>query len=1271
MDHPAASDSTPSAPVAHTPSYSGAALSWLQALPGGPDLVDPFHLDDEDFAVRSVGALCSGRRFDLPLQNRQEAGRVLQHFYFESRNREKVFGTKNLGLGYPFLLKKLGEFEVCAPLFVWQLQLEADAKHSDRWQVLFPESAVIFPNYPLFHLIDRLHQTDFSAQARQITERGSLNGNTLATFCERIGKLLQLSEDDLPLSIQPFPEKSETTAQIERGSLRWSALLGIFSSLPKTTSTQAPVVAAQLPAMLEWRHTLSQLPLDPSQRQALYGIQQNALSVVEGASGSGKTYLISAAIINALSNGKKCLVVSQSLNALRRAQKFLIEKGFGDLSFVLRDIHSDHLMLTDMLRMAAENKSKATHDEDVFKSTLNRTLRSEQRLDEAWHALHTAVFGAHDYSETVGLYLQANRQAGKELLLSQLQPADFQFEKAEYDEIMAAIQNSEPLFRNFPTLQHPLIALNTKIITDYNPEQGLARAYQLMDELLEQATALHHQYIRKSNEYTEALTDHYDAAFDALDLAVKNLRDAIEDGLHRFGADFEKPASVTEKLYGVFSDFYKQISAGKERIGRQYEALRQLHRETKYFDFDFPANFDIRNIKKIADLAQDFDAALRQWRKKIPGIVREDLRRLNSGSVHPQIAFREPVAQLESSMDAFIEAFNAAGLYEEPVRHEMLTIPKRREFLEELIARLENTQFYLRDFRDFHVWQNHWLSLQPNEQQVVRALCKVKPANWGAAFTSWYLFHLLQNRYAPTMLWPLEQVETYFSDLRDLRNQLPFQISAIWHNRKNKALKALKSADGAAYKTWFGKDNRNLAANQKIETLFREHIHALTETLPVLLVTPQVAQDVVNLSNMLFDLVLVDEAHNIPKQEAYPLFDMAKNLVILGDEKQDMTPFAEDDLLEFTKKLGAPVYSLDYQHQESPDEWLLFHQIAFNTPFKRLPATKTVQDATIVSNVEGRYDENIRTNEAEARQIIDWLNLIEPTPAKTYPVVGIACATVEQRNLIAAQLLQIRQRKMPGHEKIHQLFLNGLGIYQFAELQGQHVDILMLSVTHGLIDSRGALTRDLHFWNTQLGLNQLYVALTRATSRLFIAHSIPPGLHAALAADKKYLGCCILSHLLTFAAQIHLGDRPAAAAELEKMKAQLHYPTPAYPETAFTEEVEIALRNYFEPSQIKKNIPLDGVPVPRMIQPDPAKSDGHPLVLLTDGVLTPSTLPSYEWEMKWRHYFQRNQIAFTSVYATQWWKNPREEARKLAEKVLKPAAPNAEIAPATENPGDV
>jgi hypothetical protein len=131
----------------------------------------------------------------------------------------------------------------------------------------------------------------------------------------------------------------------------------------------------------------------------------------------------------------------------------------------------------------------------------------------------------------------------------------------------------------------------------------------------------------------------------------------------------------------------------------------------------------------------------------------------------------------------------------------------------------------------------------------------------------------------------------------------------------------------------------------------------LTETLPVLLTTPEVALDVVQLSKMQFDVVLVDEAHNIPKQECYHLFEMAKHLVVFGDARQDMTPFAEDDILEFCKGIGAKTHNLDYQHQDTPEGWVRFNKIAFGTPFKRTPSGRSALDSTVVVNVEGRYDE--------------------------------------------------------------------------------------------------------------------------------------------------------------------------------------------------------------------------------------------------------------------------------------------------------------------------
>lgn len=1232
------------------PAYSGAALAWLRALPNEPDSTDIFTLNDDDFAIRCIGSLVENRPFELSVAARHPAGDWFNHLYFESRNREKVFGTKNLGIAYPFVLKQLGGYQLAAPLFVWQLQLEPHAQHPDHWVALRNENHFIAPNYPLFHLIDAVHGTGFSARAQQLAESRQLNARALGDLCDNLRTLLQLGEEGLPLSIQPCPSAGVADFNIAEGRLLWSAVAGIFPTLPRTTVTHAPVVAPNLPADLSWQHALTLLPLDPSQRTALKAVQNNALTVVEGASGTGKTYLISALVINALANGKKCLVVSKSINALRRGQKFLLEKGFGDVSFILRDIAGDHLMLADMLRMAADNKNKTSFDEEVFKTVLNKTLRELTKLDEAWETLHAPFFGEKNFTDTVGQFLRSNRIEGKELLLSQLHPADFEFSKTEYDDVVAAILSSEPLFLRFPTLHHPLSRLKSDIFSRRPADAGLDHTHALVKTLLDQATALHHRYITKTNDYTEALTEHYESHYAELSLLTKRIRDGLEDGTHRFGADFLTPSSATEKLYGVFSDRYKQMIAYKETISAAYEELRRSYGTRKDFDFDFPAGFDNRNLPKIAELAKNFEASLRHWRRRIPATIREDVRRLNAKSIHSGLDFKEQVKELEYAMDIFLEEFNSAGLYEEPMKHEMLTIPKRQEFLEDVIARLEETRFYLRDFPDFYVWQKHWLDLSAPAQKVVRALCKIKPKNWVAAFESWYLYHYLQSEFTPAMQWDNDTLSGYANGFGELKNLLPVQIGAMWQARKNRALRALKSADSNAYKTWFGKNNRSLSADRKADELFQKHIDALTETLPVLLVTPQVALDVVQVSNILFDLVLVDEAHNIPKQECYHLFDMAKNLVVFGDSKQDMTPFAEDDFLEFCKGIEARSYTLEYQHQDCPEEWIDFNRIAFGTPFKRLPSGRAAKDVTVVANVEGRYDEAACTNEAEARQIIDWLNLIEPTPAKTYPVVGIACATVQQRDLIAGQLLKIRQRRLAGHEKIQQLHLNGLGVYQFAELQGQHVDILMLSLTHGLVDAQGNLTRHLHFWNTQLGINQLHVALTRATQKIYIAHSIPPGLHTVLAADKNFLGTCILSHLVSFGEHVQLGEPEAAAAQLEKMKALLNYPSAYYPANVFTEEVEIALQPYFEPGRIRRNATVAGVTVPLVVERSGPDAQTH--VLMVDGVLAKSALPSYEWEEKVKQYFARHNIEYIPSLSVQWWKSPRQEARKLAGKII-------------------
>ncbi|MDX2135917.1 MAG: hypothetical protein SFV52_14105 [Saprospiraceae bacterium] len=1234
-------------PAAKGPSaeYSGGALLWLNASPTPPDVADLFSLnDDDDFAVRCIKVLPDNKPFTLELTTAHASAGWINHFFFEARNREKVFGTRNLGIGYPMVVGAVGSTPVTAPLWVYQVSLEPDAQHPEKWSVVRHERHRVLPNYPLLHLIDRQYATEFSKRAQLLAEGQNLTARQLLDFTEQVQHMLNFESEGLPLGIQPFPEQPSLS---ERGRIRWAAVAGIFPTLPRTTLTEPPVVAPNLASDVEWKHAFSLLPLDPSQRSTLIATQRNALTAVVGASGSGKTYLISALIINALSNGKKCLVVSKSINALRRAQKFVIEKGFGDLSFILRDLHSDHLMLADMLRAAADNKTLARFDDDGYKTLLNKALREQRKLDNAWEELHTPIFGDQHFSALVGRFLHANRREGKELLVSQLNPADFAFNLDEFERITKAISTSRPLFERFPTLQHPLSNLNSAVFLEHETVAGLKWTENQVELLLQKATQVFHRYISKTNDYTEALLEHFEQHFTDLSTLIKRIRDAFEDGQHRFGVDFEKPASVTEKLYGVFSERYKMIVQAKEKLVSDFETLRKAHQQYKYFEFDIPAGFDARNIKKVAELTKDLEASLRLWRRRIPALVREEVRRLNAKSIHGDLDFGEQIKELEYAMDVFLEEFNTSGLYDAPLRHEMLTIPKRQEFLEEMIARLEDTRFYLRDYPDFYIWQKHWLGLKPTEQKVVRALCKIKPNDWVCAFESWYLHHLLQNEYQPGLEWDDNTLHNFYESIRQLGNIAPEQISAQWQNRKARALRELKSANSTAYKTWFGKNNRTLSTAEKIDELFRNHMHTLTETLPVLLVTPDVALDVVQYSGITYDLVLVDEAHNIPKQESFHLFQMAKNLVVLGDPKQDMTPFAEDDLLEFASGLNAPVVRLEYQHHHAPEEWVLFNQIAFNTPFKRIPTGLSAAEVTTVANVGGRYDETTQTNEAEAAQIIDWLNLIEQTPAKTYPAVGIACATVSQRDLIAGQLLRIRQRKMPGWEKIQQLHLNGLGVYQFSELQGQHVDVLMISLTHGTTDARGALTQHLHFWNSTLGFNQLHVALTRATQRVFIAHSIPPGLHTVLAADKSHLGTCVLSHLVTYADLVQHRETEAAEKQLQQMKALLHYAENRFPESQFMEEVCFALKPYYESGRLRRNVNVAGILAPLAVEAP------HMNVLLEDGVLTPAGIPSYEWEQRVVRHFRKLGVEAVPVYAVQWWKSPKQEARRLAGKLIR------------------
>lgn len=76
----------------------------------------------------------------------------------------------------------------------------------------------------------------------------------------------------------------------------------------------------------------------------------------------------------------------------------------------------------------------------------------------------------------------------------------------------------------------------------------------------------------------------------------------------------------------------------------------------------------------------------------------------------------------------------------------------------------------------------------------MRALCKVKPRNWQAAFEDGTCTTCCKTNSAPTCSGGMyNSLQNYLDSARELRNIMPAHIGNLWHLRKSKALKAMRS----------------------------------------------------------------------------------------------------------------------------------------------------------------------------------------------------------------------------------------------------------------------------------------------------------------------------------------------------------------------------------------------------------------------------------------------------------------------------------------------
>ena len=328
-----------------------------------------------------------------------------------------------------------------------------------------------------------------------------------------------------------------------------------------------------------------------------------------------------------------------------------------------------------------------------------------------------------------------------------------------------------------------------------------------------------------------------------------------------------------------------------------------------------------------------------------------------------------------------------------------------------------------------------------------------------------------------------------------------------------------------------------------IRELFACCNSAIRRLCPCMLMSPISVAQYLPIDTSSFDLVLFDEASQIPTSEAVGAIARGKAVVIVGDPKQmPPTTFfqtqlsAEEDvangdmesILDDCITLGMPEHYLNYHYRSRHESLIAFSNHYFYADkLITFPSADNRESHLQYRFVDGVYDYSAtRTNRLEAEAVVAEVMRRLEDPILCRQSLGIIAFSKVQQDLVE-DLLQERLSRRHDLEKrafgdtIEPLFIKNL-----ENVQGDERDVILLSVGYGR-DKEGKISMNFGPLNNAGGERRLNVAVTRARQEMLVF----TGMHAADIdlSKSQALGVARLKDFLYYAEQHEVSSEHAAS----------------------------------------------------------------------------------------------------------------------------------------------
>jgi len=423
-----------------------------------------------------------------------------------------------------------------------------------------------------------------------------------------------------------------------------------------------------------------------------------------------------------------------------------------------------------------------------------------------------------------------------------------------------------------------------------------------------------------------------------------------------------------------------------------------------------------------------------------------------------------------------------------------------------------------------------------------------------------------------------------------------------------------------------------------VRKLFSRIPGVLRRLKPCVLMSPQSVARYLAHDLEPFDLVLFDEASQIPPWDAVGAIARGRQTVVVGDSKQlpptrffdraieeDDAP-DEEDLVEMESILdeasaALPNLSLKWHYRSRHESLIAFsNHCYYEGCLHTFPSAEAnVPELGVkLRHVEGGfYDRGgSRQNQAEAEAVVAELFRILEVGGKS---LGVVTFSLTQQRLIE-DLVEVELRRRPGMERhFNADCREPVFIKNLENVQGDERDVMLFSICYGP-DRAGRVSMNFGPLNRQGGERRLNVAVTRARERTVVFTSLRPD-QIDLGRSRQ-VGVAQLKSYLDYARRGMLALDASAV------------PTGQAPDSPFEEEVLRILRS--EGWEVHPQVGCSGYRVDLAVV-DPERPGAYLLGIECDGATYHSSACARERDRLRQQVLEQLGWRFHRIWSTDWW----------------------------------